>query len=167
MSTAVPTLASDGGAPSYYLIPPFSAYHDFMLYFSIVTSLGGFWQAFRILRNVEDVDHVNMLPWGVSLVSNAGWIIYGMMEADNALLFSSGLSCVGSLVVLVLLMYYSPSSVLHHCMDPPGQSSVRSGNTPESALVECLMCGSTVRRKRINERGVHVYVLPQPVLKTM
>lgn len=137
----------------YIFIPPSDAYRVFMFCFSIATSLGGFIQLFRVIARLDAVEEVNLMPWSLTLASNLGWIVYGMMQGDWHLLTTSGIAGGGSFVVVAMLCVHHTRRMLYKTTSGASRKKM-DGNV----VVDCVVCGSEVHLSRIQARGVQVFV---------
>jgi uncharacterized protein with PQ loop repeat len=80
-----------------------------MVFFSVATSLGSFFQVFKIVSE-KSAEAVSTMTWVISLVNNLAWLYYGLMVSDLAVTLSSVFPVLGASLVLVLIYCYSGSN---------------------------------------------------------
>lgn len=94
------------------MLPFNEGYSQFMIYFSALSSFGGFIQVAHLFREKtavgrkQEVNGVSYVAWGMSVVSNICWLMYGFMIADYAVIFSCAIGLGGSTSVLSFIVYY-------------------------------------------------------------
>jgi uncharacterized protein with PQ loop repeat len=94
------------------VIPYSAIYATFMVYFSTLSSVGGFIQVAHLFNEktvqgrISEAKGVSTVAWLMSVVSNICWVIYGLMIEDMAVTASCVVGLIGSTLVLVFVAYY-------------------------------------------------------------